>query len=131
MGYKIKVTGYQTANLTESEVMSISEAARVLDMTMPGVIRAIERGALTEVIDDNATYHGRRLVFRTEIERLVNDRSEEQSAETVVVNGSKTKSGKTASAPAKNNGAAEKPDRLKETRVSFYLNRPRNDVTGR
>jgi len=138
MGYKIKVTGYQTANLTERDVMPISEAARVLDMTMPGVIRAIERGALTEVIDDNAAYHGRRLVFRKEIERLANDRFEEKSVETGAVNGAKTKSGKTtgaavknSAAPAENNMGAEKPDRLKETRVSFYLNRPRNDLTGR
>jgi FKBP-type peptidyl-prolyl cis-trans isomerase 2 len=127
MGYKVKVIDYQEANLTESDVMSISEAARTLDITMPGVIRAIERGALTEVIDDNASYHGRRLVFRKEIERLVGDRSEEKST---AASGAKPKTAKTAAAPAKNGGTAEKAERLKETRVSFYVNRPRNDVSG-
>jgi hypothetical protein len=131
MGYKIKVTDYQTAYLTERDVMSISEAARVLDMTMPGVIRAIERGALTEVIDDSAAYHGRRLVFRKEIERLVSDRSGEKSAETGAANGAKPKTSKAPAPAAISNEAAEKTDRLKESRVSFYLNRPRNDTASR
>ncbi len=75
MTYLIKETTFRPTTMTEKDVMTISEAARVLGMTMPGVIRAIERGALTEVKDDSASYHGRRLVLRGEIERLVRDRN--------------------------------------------------------
>jgi len=71
----MKVTDYRPVDLIESDVMPIAEAAKKLGMTMPGVIRAIERGALTEVIDDDASYHARRLVLRKEVERLIQSRS--------------------------------------------------------
>ncbi len=74
MQYRMKVTDYRPVDLAESDVMPISEAAKQLGMTMPGVIRAIERGALTEVIDDSAAYHARRLVLRKEVERLLQSR---------------------------------------------------------
>ena len=92
MTYKIWVTDYQPVDLSREDVVTIAEAAKALGLTMPGVIRAIERGVLTEVIDDNASYHGRRLLLRAEVNQLVEQKNPGQeqqvapadSAETVM-----------------------------------------------
>ena len=75
MGYKLRVTGYKPVHLTEEDLMTVAEAARTLGLSMPGVIRAIERGTLTEVIDENASYHGRRLLLKAEVKRLARERA--------------------------------------------------------
>jgi hypothetical protein len=55
--------------------MSISEAARELGMSMAGVIRAMERGELKEIIDEEALYHRKRLVLRSEVAKFKRKRA--------------------------------------------------------
>lgn len=80
MTYQKKVTVYQPTDLSQKEVMSVADAARALNMTMPGVIRAIERGVLTEIVDDEASYHNRRLLLRSEVERLAQAKQSTESS---------------------------------------------------
>jgi hypothetical protein len=84
MGYKVRVTDYKPVNLKEEDLMTVAEAAKTLGLSMPGVIRAIERGTLTEVIDENAGYHGRRLLLKTEVKRLARERASDAHSNGVV-----------------------------------------------
>lgn len=71
---KIRRVIYEDITLEPSELMTVSEAAKVLNMSMPGVISAIKRGVLSEVIDESKDYHGRRLVLAEDVARLMKTR---------------------------------------------------------
>ncbi len=75
MRYKIREVSYRDAEISPKEVIPVSEAAKILGLSMPGVIRAIERGVLTEVRDTNATWRGRRLLLRKQVEQIAQERS--------------------------------------------------------
>lgn len=70
MGFKMRKTTYVDVDIDRSKLVSLSEAAEIIGMSLPGVIRAIERGALTEIIDEDAGYHNRRLLVRSEVEEF-------------------------------------------------------------
>ena len=73
-----KTTTYvDDPTIQPTDIMTISQAARTLGMTQPGVISLINRGGLTEIIDRNATerHHFRRFVLLSEIRQLLNSRT--------------------------------------------------------
>ena len=64
-----KVIEYRPSKVDRSELITVAEAARLLGMnTRTGVINAMNRGRLQEFVDDQASYHARRLVRRSEVE---------------------------------------------------------------
>lgn len=70
MGLKMRKTTYVDVDIDRSKLITLTEAAEIIGMTLPGVIRAIERGTLTEIIDEDAGYHNRRLLIRDEVEEF-------------------------------------------------------------
>ncbi len=83
MPYQMRETSYKHADLERADLLSIQEAADALGMTLPGVIAAINRGELTEVVDVDARnpYRDRRFVIREEIQAAVARRSREPNEE--------------------------------------------------
>lgn len=77
MTFKKRVVKYEPVDVDLAQLVPLAEAARMLDMSMPGVIRAIERGSLTEIVDDAAGYHGRRLLLRSEVEKMAREKKGE------------------------------------------------------
>lgn len=73
MIYSIKRVNYERIDLEREELMTVTEAANALGLTLPGVIAAIQRGVLTEVIDEEAAnpQRERRLLLRSEVEAEV------------------------------------------------------------
>ena len=70
-----RVVFYEDVDLEAEDVVAISEAARLLGMTIQGVGAAINRGQLTEIVDPDAiTQQGRRFVLRAEVEPLAEAR---------------------------------------------------------
>lgn len=70
-----RVVSYEDVDLKAEDVLTISEAARLLDMTIQGLGAAINRGQLTEIVDPDAiTQQGRRFVLRSEVEPLAERR---------------------------------------------------------
>lgn len=67
MGYKVRRVVYEDVAVDPNELVTLAYAARILGMSKPGVINALERGMLTEIIDDERTYHGRRLILKSEL----------------------------------------------------------------
>lgn len=55
----------------------------MLGMSKPGVIRAIDRGVLSEVIDTECVYRGRRLL-RDDVEEMVRAQASEKEEESKV-----------------------------------------------
>ena len=76
--YKMRVVEYRDAEFLPEELVSVTEAAKMLGMTKPGVISAIERGVLTEIVDMERGYRGRRLL-RKEVETMRERRAFEVS----------------------------------------------------
>ncbi|MEJ2600593.1 MAG: hypothetical protein P8Z00_19825 [Anaerolineales bacterium] len=70
MGFKMRKTTYVDVDIDRSKLMTLTEAAEMIGITLPGVIRAIERGSFTEIIDEDAGYHNRRLLIRDEVEEF-------------------------------------------------------------
>jgi hypothetical protein len=69
MAIKKKMVTYEEVDVERDELMTISEASQELEMSVPGVVAAINRGALTEYIDESQRFHGKRLVSRQEVAR--------------------------------------------------------------
>lgn len=51
------------------ELIAIADAAKLLGVRIVRLSHAIERGVLTEVVDSEAGYHGRRKLLRSEVEQ--------------------------------------------------------------
>lgn len=66
--FKKRVISYEVVDLPRADLVTVAEAAELTGLSMPGVIRAVERGQLTEFVDEAAGYHGRRLLLRVEVE---------------------------------------------------------------
>lgn len=64
---KIRKVIYEEINIDRARLITLSEAARQLGMTLQGVSHAIDRGELAEIIDEHAPYQGRRLVELSEV----------------------------------------------------------------
>ena len=54
MAYKIRRVSYDDVAITRNELITISEAAKILAMSKSGVISAMGRGILTEIVDESA-----------------------------------------------------------------------------
>jgi hypothetical protein len=65
-----RVVTYEPITIERADLVTLAEAVRITGLTSPGLIRAVERGQLTEIIDTDAGYHGRRLLLREEVERF-------------------------------------------------------------
>jgi hypothetical protein len=65
---QIRVVKYTPWNGNRSELVTLAEAAQITGLTLPGVVNAVARGVLTEIIDDREVFHGRRLLIRAEVE---------------------------------------------------------------
>jgi hypothetical protein len=76
--FKKRVIEYQPIDIDRSELMTLAEASKVLNMGLPGVISAISRDILTEIIDEDANFHGRRLVLKSEVKKLALKKEEEE-----------------------------------------------------
>ena len=73
---KIKRVSYEEITIPRENLITVMDAARRLQMSHAGVIRAIERGVLSEVIDDEgAARHGHRLLLADEVEQFAVRRS--------------------------------------------------------
>jgi hypothetical protein len=68
--YKIRKVIYEPIEVEPKSLMTLTEAAKELGISLSGVARAIDSGSLREVIDTEASYHGHRLVFRKEVSAL-------------------------------------------------------------
>jgi hypothetical protein len=77
--YLVRQVIYSEADVKEEELMPMKEAATALALTLPGLVRAIERGQLTEYIDSSrqGARKGRRYVLRKEVEEWQNRREEQ------------------------------------------------------
>ncbi len=63
MQFSRKITTFEPdPSLTPHDLMTISEAAKALEMTQSGIVSMINRGRLTEIIDTNSA--GRRYLRR-------------------------------------------------------------------
>ena len=70
--YQIARTVYEDApHLQPEDVLTLAEAAKLLGVSVQAVAQALDRGALTTVIDPDApSRQGRRLVLRAEVEAM-------------------------------------------------------------
>ena len=64
-------------DLVATDVMSLTDAARLLEKTVQGVISDLDRGKLTTVLEESASRpgRGRRRVLRSEVEDLLAQRA--------------------------------------------------------
>ena len=75
--YQVKKVVYEDVDVNPDDLVSVLEASKMLGMTMPGVSRAIDRGALREVIDpDGFHWRGRRFLLREDVERFKLERGQ-------------------------------------------------------
>lgn len=74
--YKIRVVEYHDVEVNPETLVTVTEAAQITGMKKSGVIRAIERGVLTEIVDTEEGYRGRRLL-RSECEAYARKRGSE------------------------------------------------------
>jgi len=76
MRLQIKRVVCEDVDVDPDDVMSIKAASRILGLSLPGVIAAINRGTLTELVDPEARnpYRDRRFVLRSEVEALLRER---------------------------------------------------------
>jgi hypothetical protein len=72
--FQKRVITYETVDLQREELATLAEAVEITGLSMPGLISAINRGQLTEVIDQQAGYHGRRLLLRAELGKFQHGR---------------------------------------------------------
>jgi len=79
MTFVVKRTEYESIEIDPADLITIKDAAELLGLTMPGVVAAIQRGAFTEVINEDAVnpQKGRRLLLRAEVEADAERRAEQ------------------------------------------------------
>lgn len=68
MDLMMRVVKYVPVTVEESEMMTIAQAAALLGLDEGAVRANIARGALTEYVNGGKSYHGRRLLLRSEVE---------------------------------------------------------------
>lgn len=74
--YLMRRVVYEPVEVDEGDLVSVVDAARRLGITMPGVIAAINRDELAEVVDEEAPHRrqNRRFVLRSSVEEAVEAR---------------------------------------------------------
>lgn len=68
--FEVRLVSYVPWSGDPAELVTLAQAAEISGLTMPQLIHSIERGALTEVVNRKAGYHGRRMLLRAEVEKL-------------------------------------------------------------
>ena len=58
---------YDVVEMPDDELVNIVQAAALLGISEGGVRSAMARGVLTEYVDEDKSWHGRRLVSRKEL----------------------------------------------------------------
>ncbi len=77
--YKLREICYTEIDLDPADLLSLSQAARVLGMTSPGVVRAVERGKLRAVVDTEKKIRGGSMrLLREDVERWASLRLRER-----------------------------------------------------
>lgn len=71
-----RVITYEPWDFEISDVMSIKDAADALGLSLQAVINQVNRGRLTELVDEDSihAFRGRRYVLRSEVERMAERR---------------------------------------------------------
>lgn len=75
--YQIRRITYETVDMDKDDLMTLSEAARELGLSLQTVRTNAEAGRMTLVIDPDRNYQARRLVLRSEVEALKKERETE------------------------------------------------------
>ena len=72
MRLRIRRTIYEDTEIDEANLCTMREARDLTALTYPGLVRAIERGVLTELLDAEHTgwRRDRRWLLRSEVEAL-------------------------------------------------------------
>lgn len=72
MRLHIKRVMYEPVEVDPDELCTMREARDLTGLTYPGLVRAVERGVLTELLDQTkaGTFRRRRWLLRTEVEAL-------------------------------------------------------------
>ena len=72
MRLRIRRTTYEDTEIGEAELCTMRQARDLTGLTYPGLVRAIERGVLTELLDAEHTgwRRDRRWLLRAEVEAL-------------------------------------------------------------
>lgn len=72
-----RIVSYEPAEswVTDSDLVTIDQAAKMLEMGESGVRSAIARGKLTEYVDDTKTWKARRLLLRSEVLAMMSSKS--------------------------------------------------------
>jgi hypothetical protein len=71
--YKKKVVTYEPIEIDRNELVTKAEAARMTGMTLQGINSAVARGGFTEIVDEEAPYHGRYLLLKEEVYKYMRD----------------------------------------------------------
>ncbi len=73
--YLVRQIAYVEQEFDPADLMTIKEAAEVLNRTVWAVVGLLDKGRVTEIHDPNAAgRHGLRLLLRSEIEALRQER---------------------------------------------------------
>lgn len=69
MEMQIRRVTYETIDVDRDELMTLTDAAKMLGISIPGLRSAMDRGQFTEYVDPDAlTTKHRRFVLRAEVE---------------------------------------------------------------
>lgn len=68
---------YEDQDFEPAEVLTVKDAASMLDLSLEAVISLVSRGRLTELIDPHATHRfkNRRFLVRAEVEEMAEQRA--------------------------------------------------------
>ena len=79
-----RVITYEDFNINANELLTMRDAAEMLNIKLSGLRGIVDRGTLTEIVDKDAIDRNRRysirFVLRNEIEALAKQRQAEQVA---------------------------------------------------
>ena len=74
--YLIRKITYEPVDMDKDDLMTFSEAAKELGLSLHTIKTNAEAGRMTLVIDPDRNYQARRLVLRSEVEELKRKREE-------------------------------------------------------
>ena len=73
--FQVKKVVYEGREFDDSEIITITEASKLLGITPPGVISMVNRGGLTEVYGDvgrsRNIFRKKRVIIRAEVDALL------------------------------------------------------------
>lgn len=77
--FQVRQISYVPWDGDASELVTLAEASKLCGASLTVLIHAVERGVLTEVIDDSAVYHGRRKLLKAEVLKLLGEKENVQT----------------------------------------------------